>query len=49
MKNKYYRRWGISEAKFREFLRCFSGGLTATQIADFTNLNRFDERGGDAG
>jgi transposase len=40
VKNKYYRRSRISEAKFREILRYFAADLTATQTADFVKLNR---------
>jgi transposase-like protein len=38
-KNKYCYRSRISEAKFREVVKYFSGDLTAKQIAIFANLN----------
>ena len=34
MKNKYYKRSHISEAKFREILRLLALDLTATQITE---------------
>ena len=40
MKNKYIKVAHISEAKFREIVKYFSGDLTATQIANLTGLNR---------
>ena len=40
MKNKYYHRSRITEAKFREVLRYFCADLTAEQIVTFTHLNR---------
>ncbi len=40
LKNKYYHRSRITEAKFREVLRYFCADLTAEQIAHFTHLNR---------
>ena len=38
--NKYIKRSRISEAKFREFVRCFSLDLDAHKIAFLTGLNR---------
>jgi transposase-like protein len=40
MKNKYIKVSHISEAKFRELVKLFSVDLSATQIANLTNLNR---------
>ena len=40
MENKYIRRSHLSEAKFRQLLKCFSLDLTATQTAEMTALNR---------
>ena len=40
MKNKYFIRSRISEAKFREIIRLFSADLTATQIALLSKTNR---------
>ena len=40
MKNKYGYRLHISERKFREVLKLFCADLTATKIAELTNLNR---------
>ena len=37
--NRYYRRSRITEGKFREFLRCFTLDLTATQAAQMTGLS----------
>ena len=37
--NRYYRRSRISEAPFREFLKCFALDLTATQAAQMTGLS----------
>ena len=39
-KNRYVRRSKISEAKFRDFLRCFALDMEATKIARLTHLNR---------
>ena len=39
-KNRYYRRSKISEAKFRELVRCFAADLDASQIALLSGLNR---------
>jgi transposase len=40
MKNKYIKVSHISEPKFREIVKLFSEDLSATQIANLTNLNR---------
>ena len=40
MKNKYIRRSHLSEAKFRQIVKCFSLDLTAMQTAQLTALNR---------
>ena len=40
MKNKYYNRSRISEAKFREIVKYFSLDIDATKTAEITNLNR---------
>ena len=40
MKNKYIKVSHISERKFREIVKLFSEDLSATQIANLTNLNR---------
>lgn len=40
MNNKYVNRSKISEAKFRQLVRFFALDLTATQMAELTNLNR---------
>ena len=40
MKNKYIRRSHLSEAKFRQIVKCFSLDLTAMQTAQLTTLNR---------
>ncbi len=40
MKNKYVKRSKISEAKFREILKCFSHELDAQTIAALAGLNR---------
>jgi transposase len=40
IKNKYYNRSRISEAKFREIIKYFALDLNATQITTLTNLNR---------
>jgi transposase-like protein len=40
MKNKYAVHSKISEAKFREIIKCFALDLTATQITTLTGLNR---------
>jgi len=37
--NKYYRRSKISEAKFRQLLRCFALDLNATETAHLTGLS----------
>ena len=40
MKNRYFIRSRISEAKFREIIKLFSVDLTAIQIAVLSNVNR---------
>jgi len=40
MTNKYYKHSRISDAKFREVLRCFSMDLTASDTALLTGLSR---------
>mgnify|MGYP000167796320 CR=1 FL=1 len=40
MKNKYYRRSRISEAKFREIIRYFSLDFTANNTAKLTKVSR---------
>ena len=40
MKNKYFIRSRISEAKFREIIKLFSGDLTASQVALFSCVSR---------
>ena len=40
MKNRYFLRSRISEAKFREIIKLFSGDLTACQIALFSGVSR---------
>jgi transposase len=40
MKNKYIIRSRISEAKFREILKCFVLDINATQTAKITKVNR---------
>ena len=40
MKNKYVLRSRISEAKFRQLVRCFALDLDARQAASITGLNR---------
>ena len=40
MKNKYFIRSRISEAKFRGVIKLFSADLTATQIALLSKTNR---------
>jgi transposase len=39
-KNRYARRFKISEAKFRALVKLFALDLEATQIAELANLNR---------
>lgn len=39
MQNKYYRRSKISEAKFRQVIRCFALDLTATETAPLVGLS----------
>jgi hypothetical protein len=38
--NKYAQRSRISEAKFRQFIRCFCLDLDAIQTTELTGLNR---------
>lgn len=38
-KNRYYRRSKISEAKFRQLLRCFALDFTAVSTAELTGLS----------
>ena len=40
MRNKYVKVAHISEPKFREIVKYFAEGLTATQIANLTKINR---------
>lgn len=40
MENKYLKRSHISEAKARQIVRLFCEDLTASQIAELTDLNR---------
>jgi transposase len=40
MKNKYVFCSRISEAKFRQIVRCFALDLNATQITYLTKVNR---------
>ena len=40
MENKYIYRSHVSEAKFRQVVKCFALDLTATQAAEMTGLNR---------
>lgn len=40
MKNRYYNRSRISEAKFREIIKYFSEDLTAEKISKFTKVSR---------
>ena len=40
MKNKYYKRSKISEAKFREIIRYFCADITADMISNFTGVSR---------
>jgi len=39
IKNKYYRRSHISEAKFRQLLKCFSLDLNAYEAAQLTRIS----------
>lgn len=39
-RNRYYRRAHLSEAKFRQVVRLFALGLTATQAAELSGLTR---------
>ena len=38
-KNRYYRRSKISEAKFRQLVRCFALDFTAMSAAELTGLS----------
>ena len=38
-KNRYYRRSRISEAKFRQLIRCFAMDFTATDTAELTGIS----------
>ena len=38
-KNRYYKHSRISEAKFRQILRCFALDLTATETAQLTGIS----------
>lgn len=38
-KNRYYRRSRISEAKFRQLVRCYAMDLTATVTAEMTGIS----------
>ena len=38
-KNRYYKHSRISEAKFRQLLRCFALDLTATETAELTGIS----------
>ena len=40
MLNKYYKNSKLSEAKFRNIMRCFAGDLTATQTAEIARASR---------
>ena len=40
MRNKYYKRSKISEAKFRQLLRYFAMDFTASQTAELTGISR---------
>ncbi len=40
VKNRYFVRSRISEAKFREIIKLFAGDLTAEQIALFSGASR---------
>ena len=40
MVNKYFYRSRITEAKFREIIRCFSLDLTSVQISKLTGISR---------
>ena len=39
-KNRYLKSAHISEAKFREILRCFSLDITATKTSELTGISR---------
>ena len=38
-KNKYYKRSHISEAKFRQLIKCFSLDLNAYETSELTNIS----------
>ena len=38
-KNKYYQRFHISEAKFRQLLKCFSMDLNAYETSQLVNIS----------
>ena len=38
--NRYLKSAHISEAKFREILRCFSLDITATKTSELTGISR---------
>ena len=40
MKNKYTNRSKISEAKFRQILRCFTEDFDSTQTSKLTGISR---------
>jgi hypothetical protein len=40
MRNKYYKRSKISEAKFRQLLRYFAMDFTATDTAKLTGISK---------
>ena len=40
MRNKYVHRAKISEAKFRQLVKCFSLDMEALKMAQLTGLNR---------
>ncbi len=40
MKNKYFYRSRISEAKFRDIVRCFTNDIDASKTAIFCSINR---------
>ncbi len=39
MRNKYFKRSGISERKFREIVRYFALDIEATKIAELSGLS----------
>ena len=40
MKNRYFKSSKLSEAKFRQIIKCFALDLTATQTAEMTGVSR---------